>query len=166
MSCQGSHRFYCDHFLQGTKHFNIIPTTFILPGDANRFLGELYALNSGCVSVMEVEFCSLSLYLSLSLSPLSLLATFRKQRGTWIVKPTTLSRGRGIFLINHVSRCLTHACNNKHSNMPHYFMHMQPNQLPQTGEMVVSRYIENPLCIDGMQVYICSFSFCSCMISF
>ena len=26
---------------------------------------------------------------------------------------------------------------------------MQPNQLPRTGEMVVSRYIENPMCIDG-----------------
>ena len=30
------------------------------------------------------------------------LATYRRHRGTWIVKPTTLSRGRGISLVNHV----------------------------------------------------------------
>lgn len=31
-------------------------------------------------------------------------ATFQKHRGTWIMKPTMLSRGRGISLISDVSR--------------------------------------------------------------
>lgn len=34
------------------------------------------------------------------------VASFAKQRGLWIVKPVASSRGRGIFLINHV--CIEH----------------------------------------------------------
>jgi len=78
--------------MQGMKHFNIIPKSFVIPEDMKQFL-----------------------------------TTFRKQQGTWIVKPIASSRGRGIYLINH------------------------PNQLSREEPVVVSRYIENPLCIDGFK---------------
>jgi tubulin polyglutamylase TTLL5 len=57
---------------KGVKHFNIIPTTFVLPEELPQFRVH-----------------------------------FRKKRGTWIVKPVSLSRGRGITIINHVSYYLT-----------------------------------------------------------
>ena len=31
------------------------------------------------------------------------LAAFLKDKGPWIVKPVASSRGRGVFLVNHVS---------------------------------------------------------------
>ena len=33
----------------------------------------------------------------------SVTAQFLKDRGPWIVKPVASSRGRGVFLVNHVS---------------------------------------------------------------
>ena len=78
-----------------------------MPGDANRFLGKVYCAID-CFLYLKVYLvpgsCKVVYYHFLPLSPPSLLcsATFRRQRGTWIVKPTTLSRGRGISLINHV----------------------------------------------------------------
>ncbi|XP_033627215.1 tubulin polyglutamylase TTLL5-like isoform X2 [Asterias rubens] len=50
-----------------------------------------------------------------------------KERGTWIVKPVASSRGRGISLINN------------------------PQHVPMDGNHVVSRYISNPLTIDGFK---------------
>jgi tubulin polyglutamylase TTLL5 len=56
-----------------------------------------------------------------------LLATFHKEKGIWIVKPVSLSRGRGIFLINH------------------------PDQIPLDESLVVSKYLLNPLLVDGFK---------------
>ncbi|XP_071962334.1 tubulin polyglutamylase TTLL5-like isoform X2 [Antedon mediterranea] len=50
-----------------------------------------------------------------------------KDKGTWIVKPVASSRGRGIFLLNH------------------------PQHLPLDENLVVSRYLKNPLLIDGFK---------------
>ncbi|XP_065919431.1 tubulin polyglutamylase TTLL5-like isoform X2 [Dysidea avara] len=55
------------------------------------------------------------------------VVTFTKEQGVWIVKPIASSRGRGIFLVNH------------------------PSQIPTEDPMVVSRYVDNPLCIDGFK---------------
>eukprot|EP00731_Ephydatia_muelleri_P027334 Em0019g207a len=55
------------------------------------------------------------------------LSAFKKWGGVWIVKPVASSRGRGIFLVNH------------------------PKQVPAGEAVVVSRYVENPLCIDGLK---------------
>ncbi|XP_072031689.1 tubulin polyglutamylase TTLL5-like isoform X3 [Amphiura filiformis] len=50
-----------------------------------------------------------------------------KERGTWIVKPVASSRGRGIFLINH------------------------PQNLPLNANLLVCRYLDNPMLIDGFK---------------
>ncbi|XP_037073354.1 tubulin polyglutamylase TTLL5-like [Pollicipes pollicipes] len=52
-------------------------------------------------------------------------SAFLKDRGAWIVKPVASSRGRGIYLINH------------------------PDQIPLDESVVVCKYIENPLLVDG-----------------
>ncbi|NXC40015.1 TTLL5 polyglutamylase, partial [Penelope pileata] len=53
--------------------------------------------------------------------------TFSKDRGPWIVKPVASSRGRGVYLINN------------------------PNQIVLEENILVSRYISNPLLIDDFK---------------
>ncbi|NWH80204.1 TTLL5 polyglutamylase, partial [Piaya cayana] len=53
--------------------------------------------------------------------------TYSKDRGPWIVKPVASSRGRGVYLINN------------------------PNQIILEDNILVSRYISNPLLIDDFK---------------
>ncbi|NWS59927.1 TTLL5 polyglutamylase, partial [Chunga burmeisteri] len=53
--------------------------------------------------------------------------TYAKDRGPWIVKPVASSRGRGVYLINN------------------------PNQIVLEDNILVSRYISNPLLIDDFK---------------
>ncbi|NXG85291.1 TTLL5 polyglutamylase, partial [Stercorarius parasiticus] len=53
--------------------------------------------------------------------------TYSKDRGPWIVKPVASSRGRGVYLINN------------------------PNQIVLEDDILVSRYISNPLLIDDFK---------------
>ncbi|NXP76135.1 TTLL5 polyglutamylase, partial [Ramphastos sulfuratus] len=53
--------------------------------------------------------------------------TYSKDRGLWIVKPVASSRGRGVYLIN------------------------SPNQIVLEDNILVSRYISNPLLIDDFK---------------
>ncbi|XP_017655428.1 tubulin polyglutamylase TTLL5 isoform X1 [Nannospalax galili] len=53
--------------------------------------------------------------------------SYSKDRGPWIVKPVASSRGRGIYLINN------------------------PNQISLEENILVSRYINNPLLIDDFK---------------
>ncbi|NXO72110.1 TTLL5 polyglutamylase, partial [Phainopepla nitens] len=53
--------------------------------------------------------------------------TYSKDRGPWIVKPVASSRGRGVYLVNN------------------------PNQIILEDNILVSRYISNPLLIDDFK---------------
>ncbi|XP_073443697.1 tubulin polyglutamylase TTLL5 isoform X2 [Dendrobates tinctorius] len=53
--------------------------------------------------------------------------SFSKDRGPWIVKPVASSRGRGVYLVN------------------------SPSQVSMEENLLVSRYISNPLLIDGFK---------------
>ncbi|XP_041703589.2 tubulin polyglutamylase TTLL5 isoform X1 [Coregonus clupeaformis] len=52
---------------------------------------------------------------------------FVKDQGPWIIKPVASSRGRGIYLVSN------------------------PNQIPMDENILVSRYINNPLLIDDFK---------------
>ncbi|XP_052551998.1 tubulin polyglutamylase TTLL5 isoform X3 [Tympanuchus pallidicinctus] len=54
-------------------------------------------------------------------------STYSKDKGPWIVKPVASSRGRGVYLINN------------------------PNQIVLEDNILVSRYISNPLLIDDFK---------------
>ncbi|XP_037913372.1 tubulin polyglutamylase TTLL5 isoform X4 [Hermetia illucens] len=68
-----------------------------------------------------------------------LVSAHNKYRGPWIVKPAASSRGRGIFIVN------------------------SPEQVPAEEQLLVSKYIADPLCIDGhkcdLRVYVAVTSF-------
>ncbi|XP_054082097.1 probable beta-tubulin polyglutamylase isoform X2 [Zeugodacus cucurbitae] len=68
-----------------------------------------------------------------------LVSAHNKNRGPWIVKPAASSRGRGIFIVN------------------------TPDQIPQDEQVLVCKYINDPLCIDGhkcdLRVYVLVTSF-------
>ncbi|XP_049305847.1 tubulin polyglutamylase TTLL5 isoform X1 [Bactrocera dorsalis] len=68
-----------------------------------------------------------------------LVSAHNKNRGPWIVKPAASSRGRGIFVVN------------------------TPDQIPQDEQVLVCKYITDPLCIDGhkcdLRVYVLVTSF-------
>ncbi|XP_014776621.1 tubulin polyglutamylase TTLL5 isoform X1 [Octopus bimaculoides] len=53
--------------------------------------------------------------------------SFCKDRGPWIIKPVASSRGRGVHLVSH------------------------PEQVPFDEHLIVSKYIQNPLLIDGFK---------------
>ncbi|XP_055853553.1 tubulin polyglutamylase ttll-4 isoform X2 [Episyrphus balteatus] len=68
-----------------------------------------------------------------------LVSAHNKYRGPWIVKPAASSRGRGIFIVN------------------------SPDQICADEQVLVSKYVADPLCIDGhkcdLRVYVLVTSF-------
>lgn len=76
----------------GTRDFDFVPETYVLPEQVDEFL-ECY----------------------------------EKAKCTWIVKPNASSRGRGIFMLRDLS------------------------ELPLEETVVVSRYVDNPLLIQGLK---------------
>ena len=82
---------------------------------------------------------------------------FKKGTGSnlWIMKPSSKSQGKGIFLINKLGQIKNWAIS---SLLP---PSLRANS--STEQYVVSRYIDNPLLIDGkkfdMRIYVCVTSF-------
>eukprot|EP00471_Norrisiella_sphaerica_P001675 CAMPEP_0184486188 /NCGR_PEP_ID=MMETSP0113_2-20130426/7723_1 /TAXON_ID=91329 /ORGANISM="Norrisiella sphaerica, Strain BC52" /LENGTH=949 /DNA_ID=CAMNT_0026867947 /DNA_START=293 /DNA_END=3142 /DNA_ORIENTATION=+ len=76
-------------------------------GESFRIIPETYALPE------QFDICHAAVTMSHS--------------APWIVKPNRLSRGRGIYIINH------------------------PSMIPDSGNVIVSRYIASPLLIDGFK---------------
>ena len=165
---------------QGVKHFNIIPTTFVLPDELPQFRGQwavhatvLYLLSGIQNPTNIVHYpiwcpyfdrlkiaCSLGkkrcpfqrcvpVYYLLNFYEIFCLVHFRKKRGTWIVKPVSLSRGRGITIINHVSKIINPCPCLSFALIPSLSL-SQPNQAKSDEPMVVSQYIERPLIVNGM----------------
>lgn len=56
-----------------------------------------------------------------------MISTEKSKKNLWIVKPASSSQGKGIFMIDDVS------------------------EVPLNEQMVISRYIENPLLINGLK---------------
>ncbi|GAB5573048.1 tubulin polyglutamylase TTLL5 isoform X13 [Prionailurus iriomotensis] len=73
------------------------------------------------------EFCSRTLHHRALLHKDTGQYSYSKDRGPWIVKPVASSRGRGVYLINN------------------------PNQISLEENILVSRYINNPLLIDDFK---------------
>ena len=92
--------------IQGMKHFNIIPTTFVLPEELGQFQGTDHTRCAQSTREREREVYHhppSPSYLEEFIYIHMLCAVhFRKNRGVWIMKPVSSSRGRGITLINHV----------------------------------------------------------------
>lgn len=71
-------------------------------------------------------------------------------KGPWIVKPAASSRGRGIYLVNTVSGVnITSKCGSKNLKNSPFPPAFQPEQIPLDDQVIVSKYIADPLCIDG-----------------
>ena len=68
------------------------------------------------------------------------------EQNIWIMKPTASSQGRGIFLVNNL------------------------NDVSYSQNMVVQRYIKNPLLVNGfkfdLRLYVCVLSFAPTMEAF
>jgi len=79
-----------------------------------------------------------------------LIATFYKEKGIWIVKPVSLSRGRGIFLINHVSSVFF-LLQDMFFRQVILSLKIKPDQIPLDDNLVVSKYIPNPLLVEGFK---------------
>lgn len=89
---------YVFFLFQGVKHFDFIPESYIIPEEFNEFNGKCFC-HAACLH--WVGFVVLTDDLGLYI--LYYLAAFLKDRKPWIVKPVASSRGRGIYLVNHVS---------------------------------------------------------------
>ena len=93
--------------LQGKKHFDFIPESYVLPDEFNEFYQGKCKLNPPLIIVCAKSELSVAKIPQL-LQPYHrfflLPASVKRDKGPWIVKPVALSRGRGIYLVNHVSR--------------------------------------------------------------
>ena len=114
-------------FSKGVKHFDFIPESYIIPEEFNEFNGkycleESVTLDVSCAWTFFVNLvddthflitCNYRILQHFTIKKKTLniilytciiiLAAFLKDRRPWIVKPVASSRGRGIYLVNHVS---------------------------------------------------------------
>ena len=82
----------------GKNHFDFLPETFILPDEFSEFYKNFNSVE-----------------------------TDSKDKNIWIVKPSSSSQGKGIFMIDDIS------------------------EVPLNEALVISKYIGNPLLINGLK---------------
>eukprot|EP00762_Andalucia_godoyi_P000679 ANDGO_05244.mRNA.1 putative beta-tubulin polyglutamylase len=109
------------------RSFDFIPKTFILPAEINNFYEEFAKLTGAQQGFSTSALMHGSPSRRFRDRELEHMRAASDPYPTWICKPWASSQGKGIFLVN------------------------DPDSIPSDLQCIVSRYVSNPLLIDGFK---------------